>query len=99
MGLVGPAATLVPRAAAAGVPMLFTGHLPKGSPGELLVGSGAADWLRLPTHPTLSDNVALAEGCGAPLVLGHSCDAAALDALHRRLPALLPERTGARLRV
>ena len=86
MGIGGPA-----RAILAQVPTgatLFTGHLPKGSPGERMVAERRADWVRLPTHPTLAENRALAAACGATTVLGHSCDPTVLALLARHLPRL-----------
>ena len=53
-------AKLWQQAAAADHPVLFTGHLPADSPGERMLAAGQAAWLRLPTHPTLSENVAIA---------------------------------------
>ena len=55
-------------------------------------------WIRLPTHPTASENVALAARSGARMVLGHSCDRAALARLARHLPALARRRRDRRPR-
>ncbi|MDV6227579.1 MBL fold metallo-hydrolase [Nitratireductor aquimarinus] len=93
MGVAGPSRPALAAAELAGYPILLSGHLPKGSPGARLVDQGAAAWIRMPTHPTLPENVALWEAAGRPALIGHSCDAAALDALHQHIPALL---TGAR---
>ncbi len=60
MGIAGPSREILAFAAAQGHPVLFTGHLPADSPGERMVAAGQAAWLRLPTHPTLSENVAIA---------------------------------------
>jgi len=96
MGLVGPSRLILESAAAAGHPILFTGHLPAGSPGERLVSERRATWIRLPTHPTLSENLAIAASSGAKTVLGHSCDARVLKRLARHLPSLLTDvATGA----
>ncbi|MBS7695895.1 MULTISPECIES: MBL fold metallo-hydrolase [unclassified Chelatococcus] len=95
MGLGGPAADHLPRAARDGLPMLFTGHVPAASPAHAIRQAGQADWLRLPTHPTWSENVAIVTASGARLSLGHSCDRAGLVAMAGRLPTLDPEpRTG-----
>lgn len=86
MGLAGPARALVPRALDEGVPVLFTGHLPKGSPGERAVAGGRAEWMRLPTHPTLEENLSLVRDCAPRIVLGHSCANSALAEFQRRVP-------------
>lgn len=88
MGMSGTSPALLDRAAALGHPMLFTGHLPAGSKGEHLVAEGRGTWLRLPTHPTLAENVAMVTACAPGIVLGHSCDAATLAELARHLPQL-----------
>lgn len=100
MGKAGPSARLLPLAASVGHPILLTGHLPAGSPGERLHSQGKADWIRMPTHPTLSGNLAIWEGAGRPAAIGHSCGPADLDALKAHMPALSSERrTGDRLTV
>ena len=58
MGEAGPSSRLLPQADAAGFPILLTGHLPAGSPADLLYRQRRADWIRMPTHPTLAGNVA-----------------------------------------
>ncbi|HEX8009539.1 MAG TPA: MBL fold metallo-hydrolase [Casimicrobiaceae bacterium] len=88
MGLTGPSREVLAEAQARRWPTLFTGHLPEGSPGALMVTEGRAAWIRLPTHPTLSQNRALVEAGAARTVLGHSCDRAALGRLARHIPAL-----------
>jgi glyoxylase-like metal-dependent hydrolase (beta-lactamase superfamily II) len=88
MGISGTSPDILERAPAAGHPMLFTGHLPAHSRGEQLVAEGRADWIRLPTHPTLPDNVALVARSRASLVIGHSCDRSALARLARDVPFL-----------
>jgi uncharacterized protein len=88
MGLAGPARALLERARGARHPVLFTGHLPDGSPGARMVAHGEAEWIRLPTHPTRSENVALAAATGARVVLGHSCEPPGLVRLATHLPAL-----------
>jgi hypothetical protein len=95
MGLAGPSREILAHARAQRQPTLFTGHLPTGSPGERMVAEGLADWIRLPTHPTRSENCDFAARTGARLVLGHSCEPAALARLARHLPALRTDvRTG-----
>jgi glyoxylase-like metal-dependent hydrolase (beta-lactamase superfamily II) len=88
MGMAGPARAIVAAARAEAQPTLFTGHLPTGSPGEQMVAEGRADWLRLPTHPTLAENQAMIGSSGAGMVLGHSCDPPILARLHQHLPTL-----------
>jgi phosphoribosyl 1,2-cyclic phosphodiesterase len=88
MGKAGPSARLLPLADAAGYPILLSGHLPAGSPGERLHAAGRADWIRMPTHPTLAGNVAIWEKAGRPAALGHSCPPSDLDALKPHIPAL-----------
>ena len=95
MGMAGPARTILAAARGSGHPTLFTGHLPDGSPGQRMVSERAAEWIRLPTHPTLRENAALVAASGASVVLGHSCDAQALAALGRHVPQLrVALRTG-----
>jgi uncharacterized protein len=90
MGMAGPARDIVAQARATRHPVLFTGHLPDGSPGERMLDDRLAAWIRLPTHPTRTENQAMARECGAALVLGHSCPLPALADLARDLPALQP---------
>ena len=91
MGMAGPAASILALARATDHPTLFTGHLPDGSPGQQMVRKHRAQWIRLPTHPTLDENVGMIAATAASTVLGHSCDAQALAALGRHVPQL---RTG-----
>ena len=91
MGLAGPTAAILAMAEASEHPVLFTGHLPAGSPGARMASEGRAHWIRLPTHPTLAENIAIAQDCGAAALLGHSCEPAALARLAQHLPDL---RTG-----
>jgi len=88
MGIAGPSRQALEQAASAGHPVLFTGHLPADSPGERMLAGGQATWLRLPTHPTLSENIAIAASSAAKIVLGHSCERAALEQLERHIPRL-----------
>jgi glyoxylase-like metal-dependent hydrolase (beta-lactamase superfamily II) len=100
MGEAGPSALLLPRADQAGFPVLLTGHLPAGSPADLLYKAGRADWVRMPTHPTLSGNVAIWEKAGQPTALGHSCATEILGGLKPHIPSLRAEcRTGERIAV
>lgn len=88
MGIAGPSREALTQAATAGHPVLFTGHLPADSPGERMLAGGQAAWLRLPTHPTLPENIAIAASSAATIVLGHSCERAALEQLKRHIPRL-----------
>jgi len=98
MGIAGPSREVLRLAAADAHPVLFTGHLPADSPGERMLAAGQATWLRLPTHPTLSENTAIVAGSAAKIVLGHSCDREALEQLKRHIPRLRADlATGDRL--
>ena len=95
MGKAGPSATLLPLASCAGYPVLLTGHLPANSPGERLRADGKADWIRMPTHPTLAGNIGIWEKAGRPTAIGHSCPPADLEELKPHIPSLRTEcRTG-----
>jgi hypothetical protein len=55
--------------------IVFTGHLPAGTPAERLVSRGRAQVVRWNVHPRLSDNVTLARAVGAEFVVpafGHA---------------------------
>ena len=88
MGMSGPSRAILAEAERVGHPTLFTGHLPTGSPGERMVKARRARWIRLPTHPTLSENIALVASSGAAKVIGHSCDRSVLRELKPHLPQL-----------
>jgi hypothetical protein len=88
MGMSGPSRAILAEAARVAHPTLFTGHLPAGSPGEEMVERKRASWIRLPTHPTLTENLALVASSGAARVLGHSCDSSVLDELKAHLRQL-----------
>jgi hypothetical protein len=88
MGISGPATAILADAAYLGHPTLFTGHLPDNSPGEHMMARGQATWIRLPTHPTLAENVALVAASGATRVLGHSCDPSVLARMKPHIPKL-----------
>ena len=90
MGSAGPAATAIPPALARQMPILFTGHLPEGSPGAIAVADKLADWIRLPTHPTLDESIALCRTSGAARVFGHSCPPDGMEDLAYHIPALDP---------
>jgi hypothetical protein len=95
MGKAGPSARLLPLADAGNYPILLSGHLPAGSPGERLHAAGRADWIRMPTHPTLAGNIAIWEKAGRPATIGHSCPPADLAALKPHIPTLRADcRTG-----
>ncbi|MEO8848877.1 MAG: MBL fold metallo-hydrolase [Casimicrobiaceae bacterium] len=90
MGLGGPARSILAEAARTDHPTLFTGHVPARSPAALMVDQQRASWVRLPTHPTLAENLALIADCAAPVVIGHSCDRDALDRIAAHAPQLDP---------
>ncbi len=95
MGKAGPSARLLPLAASQNYPVLLTGHLPANSPGARLHAEGRADWIRMPTHPTLAGNVSIWEEAGRPVAVGHSCSPEDLVALKPHIPGLRAElRTG-----
>lgn len=90
MGSAGPAANAIPQALARQMPILFSGHLPQGSPGAIAVAEELADWIRLPTHPTLEESIALCRSSGADRVFGHSCPPDDMQNLASHIPALDP---------
>lgn len=98
MGKIGPSSLLLPRADGAGFPILLSGHLPAGSPAELLQSQGRADWIRMPTHPTLPGNLEIWKKAGRPAAIGHSCSPVELEGLSKSIPSLRIEcRTGQRV--
>jgi hypothetical protein len=98
MGRAGPSSRLIPLADAQWFPILLSGHLPAGTPGFELHAKGRADWIRMPTHPTLAGNVEIWEHAGRPAVLGHSCGPDEIARLGEHIPALQSgRRTGDRL--
>ena len=99
MGVAGTSPAILERAGATAHPTLFTGHLPHGTPGERMLAERRADWIRLPTHPTLSENVAMTVAARASLVIGHSCDTQQLIRLAPHIPALRPAMTGERIAI
>jgi hypothetical protein len=94
MGLGGPSVAAIGRALAEGVPILFTGHLPDGSPGARALAAGRAHWIRLPTHPTWPDTLALLAATRPAFATGHSCPHAAMAALAAASPPLVAVRVG-----
>jgi len=95
MGVAGPAGPAIHAAAEQGYPVLLTGHLPPGSPAAGLLVQGGAEWIRMPTHPTLPENVVLWEQAGRPRTLGHSCEGKVLALLQDQMPTLdATSRTG-----
>jgi hypothetical protein len=88
MGLTGPSREILALAQASRHPVLFSGHVPGGSPGDDLLAAGDAQWKRLPTHPTLGENVALVRACAPRVVLGHSCEADGLARLRPHIASL-----------
>ncbi len=88
MGMSGPSKRILEMADAQRYPTLFTGHVPANTQGERMLAAGRAAWIRLPTHPTRSENVALTTASGARIVLGHSCEPEALARLAAHLPSL-----------
>jgi len=100
MGMAGPSKKILEMACTESRPTLFTGHLPKGSDGERMVSEGRAAWIRLPTHPTLSENRTIVESSHAKLVLGHSCEPAMLARLATYVAGLRTDvATGAHIDV
>jgi glyoxylase-like metal-dependent hydrolase (beta-lactamase superfamily II) len=89
MGLAGPSRPALAQARRERHPVLLTGGIPKGSPADLMLAAGEAEWLRFPTHPTLPENIAIAAASGAGRVLAHSCDAATAALIANDLPKLV----------
>ncbi len=88
MGRAGPSAYAMNRAVKTGWPVLLTGHVPEETPAFEMLRDELADWIRLPTHPTLSGMVELWEQAGKPVVYGHSCSAQLLAELKDHIPAV-----------
>lgn len=86
MGMGGPSRRLLAQADSQSIPIMLTGHLPKGSLANSLFSQGRATWLRLPTHPVLSENLALVEALKASMVIAHSCDRVGLEAMQSSMP-------------
>lgn len=88
MGSAGPSVEAIGRAAAQGLPILLTGHIPDQTPARTCFDEGRASWIRLPTHPTRDENVAIWSNAGSPDAFGHSCPHSGLRALQSFLPKL-----------
>lgn len=88
MGMTGPAGPALARAGDENQPVLLTGHIPGGSPAERLLKTNRASWIRLPTHPTLSENKALLVGCAPKIALAHSCGMEDQKRLHDLFPKI-----------
>lgn len=93
MGIGGPSVEGIQQAIDTKTPILCTGHLPPGSPGELAVKAGVADWLRFPTHPNLIENTEMWKSTGKPKVLGHSCPKSMLLDIGKHIHSLDPNAT------
>jgi hypothetical protein len=91
MGLAGPSRSAIELAHRSDHPILFTGHLPDGSPGHRLRIRGEADWIRMPTHPTFDENLNLLHACRPRFAIGHSCEADMQLRLKAKMGNLLRE--------
>jgi glyoxylase-like metal-dependent hydrolase (beta-lactamase superfamily II) len=89
MGLSGPSVAAIGRAVEEAVPILFTGHVPEGSPGHRALAAGHAHWIRLPTHPTWPDTLAMIAACRPAWATGHSCPIEVMEALAAAAPGVL----------
>ena len=94
MGIAGPSRAALARALDEGVPILLTGHLPSGSPAEAALKQRRADWIRLPTHPTWPETMALIQRCRPQISIAHSCDRATLNRLVAKASGLRLASTG-----
>ena len=88
MGMAGPARAILETCMRIDHPALFTGHVPEGTLAHRMVELGKGAWIRLPTHPTVAENVAIASASNASVLLGHSCARDALERLAVHLPSL-----------
>lgn len=61
--------------------IVFTGHVPAGTPADRLIKSGRAQFMRWNVHPRLSDNVALVRSVHANTVIAAFCERTQLAAL------------------
>lgn len=91
MGSAGPSVFALNKAREQGLPVLLTGHVPPNTPADAMVKAGQASWARLPTHPTLAENVEFWEQAGRPDIIGHSCP---LPGLTELKPSITNLRTG-----
>jgi Cft2 family RNA processing exonuclease len=69
--------------------IVFTGHVPLGTPADRLIKSGRAQFMRWNVHPRLSDIVALVRAVQAKTVIPAFCDRSQLASL---ADALAPAR-------
>ncbi|MBD7991713.1 MBL fold metallo-hydrolase [Ochrobactrum sp. Sa2BUA5] len=88
MGSAGPSREALRQAVDEHAAVLLTGHVPENTPAHALLEQGRATWIRLPTHPTQSENLALWQAVGKPMALGHSCTAEKLEELKPYLTSL-----------
>ncbi len=56
MGSAGPSIGALRQAVDEQAAVLLTGHVPENTPAQALLEQGRATWIRLPTHPTRSEN-------------------------------------------
>lgn len=89
MGSAGPSIESLRQAVSEGAPVLLTGHVPDNTPAQAMLEKKLATWIRLPTHPTLSENFELWRDAGKPLALGHSCTPDKLEELKPYLTTLV----------
>ena len=69
--------------------IIFTGHVPPGTPADRLIKSGRAQFIRWNVHPRLSDTVATAYAVQAKTIIPAFCDRSQLAVLSA---ALAPAR-------
>lgn len=89
MGSAGPSIESLRQAVSEHAPVLLTGHVPDNTPAQALLEQKLATWIRLPTHPTRSENLELWQGAGNPVALGHSCTTEKLEELKPYLTSLV----------
>lgn len=89
MGSAGPSIGALRQAVDEQAAVLLTGHVPENTPAQALLEQGRATWIRLPTHPTRSENLALWQAAGKPMALGHSCTSEKLEELKPYLTTLV----------
>jgi Cft2 family RNA processing exonuclease len=69
--------------------IVFTGHVPPGTPADRLIKAGRAQFMRWNVHPRISDTVALVRAVQAKMVIAAFCDRTQLADLSA---ALAPAR-------
>jgi glyoxylase-like metal-dependent hydrolase (beta-lactamase superfamily II) len=89
MGSAGPSKASLKQAVDEQAAVLLTGHVPENTPAQAMLAQGRATWIRLPTHPTRSENLDLWQATGKPMALGHSCTTEKLEELKPALPSLV----------